>query len=258
MTVALAGMEYGQGAPLVVLHGLFGSGRNWASVARRLAARRRVLVPDLRNHGDSPWSDAMGYEDMATDVFAFIRARGLGRAALLGHSMGGKTAMLTALEHGDAVERLIVVDIAPVTYPVHWAAEIEEMRALDLEVIARRADADRLLSARIPDGALRAFLLQNLVFEAGKAHWRLNLPAIERAMPRLGGFPARAAAAPFAGPALFIAGDRSDYVRAAHETAILSYFPSATISRIEGAGHWVHAEQPEAFVRAVERFLDDR
>jgi pimeloyl-ACP methyl ester carboxylesterase len=184
-----------------------------------------------------------------------LRERGHRRYALLGHSMGGKAAMVAALGHPGEVERLVVADIAPVPYPPRHLGLAQAMRSLDLSGITRRGEADSRLAAAVPDRAERAFLLQNLVFEDGRARWRLNLAAIEAAMPSLVGFPGMAAGTAYPGPALFVAGGRSDYVRPQDEPAIRRLFPKAEIRRIENAGHWLHAEQPDAFVAIVEPFL---
>jgi pimeloyl-ACP methyl ester carboxylesterase len=259
MTVRLEAVEYGEGSPLAILHGLFGSGRNWAGVAQRLAARHRVIALDLRNHGASPWADTMDYAEMAEDVRARLHAVGHRRFTLVGHSMGGKVAMVLALAQGAEVERLVIVDIAPVAYQAHQLGYVRAMRALDLGGIQRRAEADVGLAPAVGDAAERAFLLQNLVFPSaatgGKARWRLNLAAIERAMPRLAGFPALPPGAAYPGPALFVAGGRSDYLPPGHEPEIRRRFPNARIARIADAGHWLHAEQPQAFLDIVEPFL---
>jgi pimeloyl-ACP methyl ester carboxylesterase len=259
MAVRLASVEYGKGPPLAILHGLFGSGRNWAGIAQRLAAHHRVIALDLRNHGASPWAETMDYAEMAADVRATLNASGHRRFALLGHSMGGKVAMVLALGHGEDVERLVVVDIAPVAYQSHHLSYVRAMRALDLGAIKRRVEADARLALAIGDGAERGFLLQNLVFPSaaggGAARWRLNLAAIERAMPFLVGFPALPSAASYRGPALFVAGGRSDYLRAEHEAEIRRLFANAGIAGIADAGHWLHAEQPQAFLDIVEPFL---
>jgi pimeloyl-ACP methyl ester carboxylesterase len=256
MAIRLATVAYGAGGtPLAILHGLFGAGRNWAGIAQRLAERRRVVALDLRNHGASPWADRIDYAAMADDVLTTMTALGYPRYALLGHSMGGKAAMLAALRHGEAVARLIVVDIAPVTYPASHLAYAQAMQQLDLAAIRRRGDADVRLAAAVPDDAERAFLLQNLVFEPGQApRWRLNLAAIERAMPALAGFPVPTGAE-YRGPALFVAGGRSDYLSAEHEAAIRRLFPAADVARIADAGHWPHAEQPQRFLEIVAPFL---
>jgi pimeloyl-ACP methyl ester carboxylesterase len=257
MPLDLAAAEYGRGSPLLILHGLFGSGRNWTSVAQKLE-QHRVFTLDLRNHGASPWADAMDYEAMADDVRAFLRARGLDRAAVIGHSMGGKTAMITALRHGEMVARLIVVDVAPVAYRPTLLAYIRAMQAVDLQRVTRRSDVDAQLAEAVPDADDRAFLLQNLVLEAGGARWRLNLQALEHALPDISGFPELPRGISYPGPALFVAGGRSDYVRTEHESAIRRWFPYAEIARVPDAGHWVHAERPEAFLRIVTPFLAGR
>jgi pimeloyl-ACP methyl ester carboxylesterase len=256
MIVPLATAEYGAGPPLAILHGLFGSGRNWASMAQRLGAHHRVIALDLRNHGASPWADAMDYREMADDVQATMQARGYERFALLGHSLGGKVAMTAALENSVAVERLIVVDIAPVAYATRHLGHVRAMRQLDLASIKRRADADAALAPTIADTAERAFLLQNLILEDGGARWRLNLEAIEREMPHLAGFPPISVSRTYAGPSLFVAGGRSDYLRPEHEPVIRRMFPNAEIANIDNAGHWLHAEQPTAFLAVLEAFLN--
>jgi pimeloyl-ACP methyl ester carboxylesterase len=259
MNVRLEAVEYGQGPPLAILHGLFGSGRNWAGIAQRLAAYHRVIALDLRNHGVSPWADTMDYAEMAEDVRARLHASGHRRFALLGHSMGGKAAMVLALAHGAEVARLVVVDIAPAAYPPRHLGYARAMRTLDLGGVKRRAEADARLAPAVGDAAERGFLLQNLVFPSvaagGEARWRLNLAAIERAMPHLAGFPAIPAGTAYLGPALFVAGGRSDYLRPGHEPEIRRLFPNARIARIADAGHWLHAEQPQAFLDIAEPFL---
>lgn len=255
MTVALAAREYGTGPPVLVLHGLFGSGRNWASIAQKLAASYRVFTLDLRNHGASAWAETMSYAEMAEDVRKFVAARELGRVAVVGHSMGGKTAMVLALADAAVVERLVVVDVAPAANPPALLAFVRAMRALDLSRVTRRADADAPLAAAVPDAAVRAFLLQNLVVEGRHSRWRLNLDAIERAMPDLTGFPAVPAGIAYAGPTLFVAGARFDYVRPEHEPTIRRLFPRARIERVADAGHWIHAERPDAFLAVVAPFL---
>jgi len=260
MTVRLAATDYGtedhpDAVPLAILHGLFGSGRNWASIAQHLAGRRPVIAFDLRNHGSSAWAGGMQYGEMAEDVLAMLEERGYRRSALLGHSMGGKTAMMAALRDPDRVERLVVVDIAPLAYRPHHLGLVQAMRALDLGGIRRRGEADAGLAAGVPDAAERGFLLQNLVFDP-EPRWRLNLEAIERQMPALAGFPAVPAERVYQGPALFVAGGRSDYLLPEHEPAIRGLFPRAHIVRIPDAGHWIHAERPQEFLEIVEEFLD--
>lgn len=249
--------EYGEGPPLAILHGLYGSSRNWATVAKRLSARWRVLCLDLRNHGASPWADGMAYPAMAEDVLETLAAVGVTEPpVLLGHSMGGKTAMTAALTRPGALRALVVVDIAPMAYGHSHEGYIAAMRALDLSEVARRAEADEALAAAVPEPGVRAFLLQNLVFGDGAARWRLNLDAIEAAMGDLTGFPFAPGAARYEGPALFVAGGESAYVDEASARAIRGFFPNARIETVAGAGHWVHAEAPAAFMAALEGFLD--
>jgi esterase len=197
----------------------------------------------------------MTYADMTSDVAAVQAKRGLDRIALLGHSMGGKTAILYALEHPKSVERLVVVDVAPASYPPDLAAYARAMRAVDLGGVTRRGEADRQLAGAITNPGERAFLLQNLVIEEGSARWRLNLPVLERAMPDISGFPALADGAVFSGPALFVAGGRSNYVREEHIPTIERLFPNARIVHMPDVGHWIHAERPDAFVELVMPFL---
>lgn len=256
MTVALASAAYGgpDGAPpLVILHGLFGSGRNWATAARRLARLRRVVTVDLRNHGESPRAAGMSYGEMAGDVAAFLEAERLRPAVLLGHSMGGKVAMTLALAEPEAVAGLIVVDIAPVAGRAEHGALVRALQALPVARLASRAEADAALAPAVPDATLRGFLLQNLVRRGEGYAWRIGLEAIAAALPALGDFTADGR---YDGPALFIAGGASDYLRPEHEGAIRALFPAARIERIAGAGHWVHADAPEAFLALTERFLE--
>lgn len=251
--VALSALEFGAGRPLVILHGLFGSARNWSTVARRLGERRRAIALDLRNHGGSPWSAGMDYPAMADDVRDVVAP--FGRSAVLGHSMGGKAAMTLALLYPGLVERLIVVDIAPVAYPRRAHLDyIAAMRAADLRV-ERRAQVEEQLRDGVPDPDLRAFLLQNLVSGDGALRWRLNLEALADHMDEIMGWPAAVQSRRYDGPTLFLAGGASDYVRPEYHDAIRAHFPRAEIDAIPGAGHWLHAEQPVAFLARVEAFL---
>jgi esterase len=238
--------------PLLIAHGLFGSARNWGAIAKRLALHRQVVVVDMRNHGDSPQSPEHGYAALAADLAATVAAHG-GRADVLGHSMGGKAAMVLALTEPGRVRRLVVADMAPVAYGHSQIGYVRAMQAVDLAAVSRRSDADSALAAAVPDPALRAFLLQSLAVGPEGASWKLNLPALAEAMPRIMDFPALAAS--FAGPALFLSGAASDYVRPAHWRRIRELFPAAEHRTIPGAGHWLHADAPAAFVEAVEAFL---
>lgn len=251
----LAYRESGAGPPLLVLHGLFGSGRNWHGIARVLAPRFRVLTVDLRNHGDSPHDPRMDYPAMAADVLELMNRLDLLSATVLGHSMGGKAAMLLALEHPRRVQRLVAVDIAPVDYGHHFHDLVDAMQSLPGATLASRRQADACLAGRIPDAPLRQFLLQSLVPTDGGFRWRINLSAIDAHMQAIVGFPALPEDLHYPGPALFIRGARSDSLAAEHEAAVRRRFPGARIETLPGAGHWPHAECPEEFLGRLQPFL---
>jgi esterase len=234
--------------PLLIAHGLFGSARNWGVIAKRLSDSRKVIAVDMRNHGDSPWHDSHTYPDMAQDLADVLSDQG--PADVLGHSMGGKAAMLLALTQPDMVRRLIVADIAPVTYDHRQQHHIAAMRSIDMDRIALRSDAAAQLEATDPDVA--AFLLQSL--DMKNKRWRLNLDALERNMAAILGFPD--VTGHFDKPTLFLSGAASGYVTPAHRAKIKALFPKARFARIPGAGHWVHAEKPREFEAAARTFLD--
>ncbi|MFB2532402.1 alpha/beta fold hydrolase [Paracoccus sp. p3-h83] len=238
--------------PLVMAHGLFGSGRNLGALARHLARDRRVISVDMRNHGDSPWSDDHGYAALAGDLAGVIDDLG-GRAHVFGHSMGGKAAMMLALTHPEKVARLVVADIAPVAYGHSQNGLIDAMENLDRHDLTLRSEADRRLSTRIEDPGVRAFLLQSLDMSANPARWRFNLAALRDQMDRLVGWPDPAGQ--FDGPALFLDGETSDYIQPSHHHDIRGLFPQAQITQIDGAGHWLHAERPRQVEAAVASFL---
>lgn len=255
-TVALNSRSQGEGRPVLFLHGLFGTGRNFEGVARKLKEQAEIWTVDLRNHGQSAWSDTMAYTAMAADVAAFIEAQGLKRPAVIGHSMGGKTAMALALTRPELVERLLVADIAPVTYGRDLAEYAIAMRALDLDGLTRRSEADALLRDAVPDDTVRAFLLQNLVTSPeGALVWRLNLDAIANGIDDIVGFPDELLDLHYNGPTLFLYGGASDYVRPEHEDIIRRLFPNATLDAMPEARHWLHADQPEVFRAKVADFL---
>lgn len=253
----LAITEAGDGPPLILLHGLFGAGQNWGAIRRALASRFRVLTPDLRNHGTSPRADTMGYAAMAQDVLETMQAAGIERAAILGHSMGGKVAMALALAHPQRVERLVVADIAPIRYKPGLRGYVAAMQALELRPGLARREADAALAATIPEPGIRAFLLQSLRFDADPPEWRLNLPAIAAAMPEIEDMP-DVGTARYEGPVLVMAGERSSYIRPDHHALFRALFPQATFVTVQGAGHWLHAENPQGFLTALEDFLPPR
>jgi esterase len=255
MALDLSHEVAGDGPPLIILHGLFGSARNWRAIAKGLADSHRVWSIDLRNHGDSPWDADMTYEAMAGDIKAFMARHGLEGAALMGHSMGGKVAMTLALTEPSLVGQMIVVDIAPVQRPPDLRSYVRAMARIDLSTVRRRAEVGDLLASTVEDRSVRAFLLQNLVMTDGAPRWRLNLEAIDRQMEAIGGFPEPLLDRQYERPTHFITGALSAYVKPEHRDLVLRLFPAVTMSVIAGAGHWVHAEKPESFLRAVRRFL---
>ena len=239
--------------PLIILHGILGSSRNWQTAGRDLAARYHVLALDLRNHGGSPHAEEMTYEAMVGDVLAWLDARGLARVSLLGHSMGGKVAMLLACRWPERVERLVVVDIAPRDY--EWGGrqrrEFAAMNGLDLVGLGSRAEAERRLEAQIPDWALRKFLMTNLERDGdGRWRWTIHLAALTEALPALEKNPLRAEDR-FAGPALFVVGGKSPYVQPSDWPAIHRHFPAARIETIPDSGHDPHMQARADFIRLV-------
>lgn len=256
MAVELNYTSMGDGEPLVISHGLFGSARNWNTVARRLAERYRVLMVDVRNHGHSPWSEQMSYQDLADDLDAFLERHDIRNAGLIGHSMGGKATMVWALKHSERRNPLMIVDMAPVAYDHSFMPFVNAMQQIDMATLESRTQADRRLAERVPDAGIRMFLLQNLVYHEGKFSWRVNLPVLESRMRELTGFPAELATGPgYPGKTLFLHGSASGYVQPEHEALIHRLFPAATMKVIDGAGHWVHADQPATLVDAIMTFL---
>jgi esterase len=254
----LARDTYGEGGarpPLLIVHGLFGSARNWGAIARRLADDRQVVAVDMRNHGASPWMDSHSYPDLAADLAGVIEGRGAGPMDVLGHSMGGKAAMWLALARPGLVNRLIVADIAPVAYGHSQSHLIRAMRGMDLTDLADRRTADARLSQAVDDPGVRAFLLQSLDLKSSPPRWRLNLDVLEAGMDGITGWPDPAGLTPFDGPTLFLAGAVSDYIRPDHRPLIRALFPRAVQAKIPGAGHWLHAEKPREFEAAVGAFL---
>ena len=237
--------------PLLIAHGLFGSARNWGVIAKRLSDQRQVIAVDMRNHGQSDWHDSHTYPDMADDLARVIADTG-GRADVLGHSMGGKAAMLLALTHPDLVNRLVVADIAPIAYGHSQMQYIEAMRGVDPTRIERRSDAENTLATRGVEPALQSFFTQSLDIPGRR--WRLNLDALAQNMDAIIGFPPVTGSWP--GPTLFLTGALSDYVRREHRDRIKALFPTARFASLPGAGHWLHAEKPREFEAAVRAFLN--
>lgn len=246
----------GAGRDLILLHGLFGSASNLGGLARDLLANYRVWSPDLRNHGSSGHSSQMGYRQMATDVLELMDGQSIARAAVLGHSMGGKVAMLMALTAAERVAGLAVLDIAPVEYLHDHKGLIKAMLGLDLPSPGSRAELDRRLEKSIPDRATRTFLLQNLRRTAASYQWRLNLPVLLDASAVIQGFPDDLPNNRYLGPTVFIHGLDSDYVVPGYHPIIHELFSNVEIVSLAEAGHWLHVEQPEQVLDSVHAWLN--
>ena len=271
--IRLAARTLGDSGPRVVfVHGLFGQGRNWTTIARKLAEDgRRVTLLDLPNHGHSPWTDRVHYGDMAEFVAAELEVLG-DPVTLVGHSMGGKVAMQLALRRPELLRALVVVDVAPTDYPESggrtddpdeeaspFAAFIAAMREMDLDRLQSREEADEALRTAVPSTMVRSFLLQSLVRDGvgadGGWRWRLNLDLLARDLGELRKFPDPPPGATFDGPVLWIAGASSTYALDRDRPRMDELFPATRLVRIKHAGHWVHSEQPEVFLETLRRFL---
>lgn len=257
--VPLHTTSYGDhGSRIVFCHGLFGQGRNWTQHAKALSADHRVLLVDMPDHGRSPWSERFSFLDAADQVAELLDADD--PVALVGHSMGGKTAMALTLRHPELVERLCVVDVAPVAYrhASEFVGYIDAMLAIDLDALAERSEADAALVEAVPDPTVRGFLLQNLRRSGDEWHWQPNLELLRDAIGEIGGWPEAEldGLAPYDGPVLWIGGAQSRYVQDDHADAMERYFPRVRRVTVKGAGHWVHSEQPKVFLEVLRRFVD--
>ena len=240
---------------LLLLHGLFGSATNWGSIARKLAGHYHVLVPDLRNHGQSPHDPEHSYDAMVIDVIGLLDRYDISQAEIVGHSMGGKVAMQLALHHPQRVRELVVVDIAPVTYAHDFQSVLDAFDAVDLLSLKSRVEADAQMADKVPEPGVRAFLLQNLVKGSEGWGWRLNLEALATAQADIVAFPTQSDDAVFAGPVIMIHGEHSDYMLPAYRPQVERYFPAAQFCQVANAGHWVYAEQPQGFLDCLMPFL---
>jgi esterase len=239
---------------LCLMHGLFGSSSNWMGIVRRLDQDYRILVPDLRNHGRSPHADEMNYPVMVEDLMALLDSLELQSVSLLGHSMGGKVAMWSALSYPERVDKLIVADIAPVTYGNLFASIFTGLQGMPLQQLQNREEADSYLSEYVQDQGVRQYLLQNLVKPKQGWVWRFNLKVLKRAISMLSGFP-EIGQSVYPGDVLFIHGEKSDYVNSDAQKVIQQCFPHNRRRMIHGAGHWLYAEQPDLFSQALTNFL---
>jgi esterase len=245
------------GGDVVIVHGLFGQGRNWAGIAKALGQNHRIITADLRNHGASPWADEMTYEGMAEDVAHLIEAHTSAPVTLVGHSMGGKAAMTLALTQPDLIGRLCILDIAPVAYGHDFEAHLMAMSNMDVASMNRRSEAEAALLEALGDINLARFLVRNLKSdpEHGNFTWSVNLSALAAHMDDILDFPIFEADDAYEGPALFLAGGASDYIQPYHQAEIERLFPMAETEIVAGAGHWLHAEQPDTIINRLAQFL---
>ncbi len=248
----------GGGSRVVFCHGLFGQGRNFTGIGKALAGEHRVTLVDMPDHGQSPWSERFDYVVAADQVAELLSDDD--PVALVGHSMGGKIAMLAALRHPGLVERLVVVDVAPVPYDhaTEFEGYIAAMSAIDLDTLERRSQAEEALREAVPNPTVRGFLLQSLRREEDDWRWQLNLELLGRDLDAITDWPEAALSEtpPYDGPVLWVGGGDSDYTHDDHVGAMDRWFPHNRRVTIKDAGHWVHSEQPEVFVEVLKRFLD--
>ena len=244
----------GQGQPLVLIHGLFGSYENLGVIARALQQDFQLINVDLRNHGRSPKASEMDYPQMAEDVFTTLTQLGITQCAVLGHSMGGKVAMQMALSQPERIRKLILADISPVVNEPRHQRILQGLASIDLLQLTDRKHADSLLQPFVDELGVRQFLLKNLYKDQqDQFQWRFNLTALIENYQQL--LAAPTATGPYTGDTLFIKGGNSDYIQAAHQPLILQLFPTASAKIIQGTGHWLHAEKPAAFSKIVSDFL---
>lgn len=243
----------GQGPAVVFLHGLFGSWQNLGTAVRAAAEQHQVHALDLRNHGKSPHHPQHDYPGLAADVAAYIEQNITGPCAVLGHSMGGKTAMWLALSRPDLVAKLLVVDIAPRSYGAHHDVILESLTAIEGQPFANRRAVDEALAEAVPEVAIRSFLLKNLMFKDGIAGWRMNLRVLRQEYPHIAAWPS--ASEQFDGPVLFLKGADSDYILAQDKPAVQQLFPRAQLKTIAATGHWPHAEKTAVFNKLMLDFL---
>ncbi len=247
--------EFGQGEPIIILHGLFGTLDNWQTIAKKLAEEYTVFIIDQRNHGRSPHHKDLNYPVMAEDLKNFMESNWIYEARIIGHSMGGKTAMQFALNYPDMVEKLVVVDIGPNENPAGHQTIFEALFSLDLERTESRKEAEQQLGKLIDDIAVRQFLLKNLSRdkETGHYKWKMNLSAIHENYANI--------LAAVKGDdvcdrdALFVKGGKSDYLEDSDLQDIQALFPAAKMQTIAESGHWVHAEAPVQFLALLRKFL---
>lgn len=244
---------FGEGEPLIILHGLFGSLDNWITLAKKFADNYKVYIVDQRNHGLSFHDDAWDYDVMAEDLCEFMSTEQLDKALLIGHSMGGKTVMNFAVKYPEKVDKLIVADIGPKYYPVHHTTIIKALYSIDVNALSSRNEADEQMQKLISEFGVRQFLLKNLQRDGDSFRWKMNLDVIAKNIEEVG--KALNQNATYAQPTLFIRGGKSDYIQDGDFNTIHSIFPKSKIETIASAGHWLHAEKPAEFFQLVTEFL---
>ncbi|KAI9498886.1 Alpha/Beta hydrolase protein [Zychaea mexicana] len=256
-----------QNAPLIVCHGLFGSKQNWRSLGKSMSVRlsRDVYTLDMRNHGESPHAEEHTYDAMSHDLVSFMEHHKLEQPILLGHSMGGKVVMTTALQHPTLVKKLVVVDIAPFSLPLSsdFGMYIDAMRKIDQANVKKQSEADKMLQEFEPDMGIRMFLLTNLKKSAkqdGQYHFRIPYDILGKALGNMGDFSKMSDQLNYSGPTLFIAGGKSSYCKplAQYPDKLKAMFPDYRLDVVEGAGHWVHAEKPDVFMKYVTNFVGQK
>jgi len=246
--------QIGDGKPLVILHGLFGMSDNWLSIAKEMSQSYRCFIPDQRNHGRTPKSQDLNYDDMVEDIYELLTDFDLRTVSFLGHSMGGMVAMKFAFEYSHRIEKLVIVDIAPKSYPMLHQNILTGLKSIPIDKIKSRQEANEFLKGYVKHGKTRQFLLKSLYRKEDNSYaWRINLEAIYNHASDIG----RGVSVDvvYDKPTLFIRGENSDYILPEDREQIMTIFPKASIIEIPGASHWVHAEKPDEFLTALRSIL---
>jgi len=255
MAMELFHRVLGSGDPIIILHGIFGSSDNWMTIAKKLSQRYKLYLPDLRNHGNSFHHPDFNYKIMVNDMVSFIETHNISNPLIVGHSMGGKLAMNLALHLGPDIRKLMVIDIGPQFYPIHHERILNGLRDIKLDDFHARKDIDEALSGVIPEFAERQFILKNLKrMEDGSFAWKLNVESLSRNIGNVG--EEIEGESKFTNPTLFVKGEHSHYLDKNNLDGITKFFPNATITEVLGAGHWVHADKPEAFLKVLQDFIN--
>lgn len=249
--------QIGEGYPIIILHGLFGSLDNWISMAKKISKLNfEIFTVDLRNHGKSPHSNEFDYKSMSFDIYEFLNVHNIVNPVILGHSMGGKVAMQFALDFPDAIKKLVVVDVAPISYPVHHQYIIDALNSVNLNIVKTREEVKHILNKFIDDSRIIQFLLKNLYWEGkNKLAWRFNLPVIAKNIETISKNIILNKANSFTNPVLFLKGANSDYIPKNSYSVIEKLFPNYKIITIKNAGHWIHADNPDDFFNSIKDFL---